>query len=222
MELPQLRYFKALAENGNLTKTAAMLYISAPSLSLSISRLEQELGTQLFDRIKGRLFLNDRGQLLLDAISDGLDAIDSAANTVKVLGATHDSRVKIATSNQTLFNGMIASFLSAYPDIYLSHSNHPVAYFKRDSLLIQYDFILARSSTIENESLLHAPLFTHNELMVFVPRGHPLSSRKSVRLEELAGERFIFPAKSTNSEGLYDFYYRICGEAGFEPNVVPI
>ena len=87
MELSQLRYFKALAENGHLTRTAQQLYISAPSLSLSISKLEQELGTPLFDRVKGRLFLNDRGQLLLNAINQGLPAIDSAAGTIKALGA---------------------------------------------------------------------------------------------------------------------------------------
>lgn len=220
MELSQLRYFKALAESNNLTKTAAMLYISAPTLSLSISRLERELGTQLFDRVKGRLSLNDRGQVLLDAISSGLDVIDSAVDTVKILGTSYENRVKIATTNQILFNGMIASFLHAFPNVYFSHSNHPVSYFEHDSLLIQFDFILARSGTIRSESLLRVPLFSCNELMVSVPLNHHLSSRKSVRLEELAGERLIFPTKTSNSEGLYDFYYRICCDAGFVPNVV--
>ena len=49
MELQQLRYFRALAETGNLTKTSDRLHITPPTLSISISRLEDELGTQLFD-----------------------------------------------------------------------------------------------------------------------------------------------------------------------------
>ena len=52
MELTQLRYFKALAEKGNLTKTAEALHLSAPALSVSIKRLEEELNTKLFDRGK--------------------------------------------------------------------------------------------------------------------------------------------------------------------------
>ena len=50
MELLQLRYFKAVAENESLTQTANKLFISPPSLSSTISRLEKELGTELFDR----------------------------------------------------------------------------------------------------------------------------------------------------------------------------
>ena len=52
MELAQLRYFQALAKNGNLTRTAKDLFISAPALSTSISRLEQEVGVPLFDRVR--------------------------------------------------------------------------------------------------------------------------------------------------------------------------
>lgn len=52
MDLLQLRYFKLLAENQHLTKTAQQLKISSPSLSATLKRLENELGAELFDRKK--------------------------------------------------------------------------------------------------------------------------------------------------------------------------
>ncbi len=219
MELSQLRYFKALAENGHLTRTAAQLYISAPSLSLSISKLEQELGTLLFDRVKGRMFLNDRGKLLLDAINTGLPAIDSAANTIKALGVSHMNRITIGATNFTLYNALIADFMRENPNVYISMRNHPFSQFTKDSLLLQYDFILTRSGSLTNEHMLSDELFS-DELTVLVPDDHPLSTRESVHIKELSGERFIFPTRPINTEGPYDHYFSICREAGFEPQVV--
>ncbi len=219
MELSQLRYFKALAENGHLTRTAAQLYISAPSLSLSISKLEQELGTLLFDRVKGRLFLNDRGRLLLNAISSGLPAIDSATATIKALGASHMNRITLGTANTTLFNDLIASFMRENPDVYISLRSHPFSQFTKDSLLLQYDFILARTASLNNEHMRSEELFA-DELMVVLPEEHPLAARGSVQLVELAGERFLFPTRPANAEGPYDHYFSVCREAGFDPHVV--
>lgn len=219
MELSQLRYFKALAENGHLTRTAAQLYISAPSLSLSISKLEQELGTPLFDRIKGRLFLNDRGRLLLNAINEGLPAIDSAAGTIKALGASHMNRITIGTTNFTLYTELISVFMRENTDVYVSLRNHPFSQFTKDSLLLQYDFILTRTGSLTNEHMRSETLFD-DELMVALPEDHPLASRESVQLGELSEERFLFPSQQNNAEGLYEHYHAICYEAGFTPHVV--
>ena len=219
MELSQLRYFKALAENGHLTRTAAQLFISAPSLSLSISKLEQELGTALFDRVKGRLFLNDRGRLLLNAINEGLPAIDSAAGTIKALGASHMNRITLGTTNFTLYTELISVFMRENPDVYISLRNHPFSQFTKDSLLLQYDFILTRTGSLTNEHMRSETLFD-DELMVVLPEEHPLAGRESVELGELSGERFLFPSRQTNAEGLFEHYYTICREAGFAPQVV--
>ena len=65
MELQQLKYFKTVAETGKISDAAQMLFVSAPALSTSISRLEKELGVQLFDRTNNRIILNQQGQILL-------------------------------------------------------------------------------------------------------------------------------------------------------------
>ena len=68
MELQQLRYFKAVADIGKISDAAESLFISAPALSTSISRLEKELGMQLFDRTSNRISLNPQGRIFLKPV----------------------------------------------------------------------------------------------------------------------------------------------------------
>ena len=58
MELSQLRYFIVVAELGNMSKAAEVLFVSQPNLSTSISRLEEEVGAPLFERRRGKITLN--------------------------------------------------------------------------------------------------------------------------------------------------------------------
>ena len=63
MELQQLKYFKAVADIGKISEAAESLYVSAPALSTSISRLEKELGFPLFERTNNRITLNTQGHI---------------------------------------------------------------------------------------------------------------------------------------------------------------
>ena len=65
MDLLQLQYFIAIAEYQHITKAAAHLHVSQPSLSNTLSRIENELGTQLFDRQGRNIVLNDSGKIVL-------------------------------------------------------------------------------------------------------------------------------------------------------------
>lgn len=65
MELIQLKYFKTVASMGKLSDAAQALFVSAPALSTSISRLEKELRFSLFDHTKNRITLNPQGHIFL-------------------------------------------------------------------------------------------------------------------------------------------------------------
>ena len=80
MELLRLRYFVALAETENLTQTASDLHISPSSLSLTITKLEKELGTPLFDRTGRKLQLNETGRELYSRLRNLLTDLDFALN----------------------------------------------------------------------------------------------------------------------------------------------
>ena len=72
MELLQLRYFYESACHESITKTAERYMVPPSSVSLSIKRLEQELGCPLFDRTGNRIRLNDNGRTLQNALATAL------------------------------------------------------------------------------------------------------------------------------------------------------
>ena len=82
MELNQLHYFVAVAKTENITKAAQELFITQPALSRVILRLENELGTPLFDRKGGRLTLNDQGKVFLSYIKPALESINDGVHAV--------------------------------------------------------------------------------------------------------------------------------------------
>ncbi len=82
MELTQLHYFVAVAKTENITKAAQELFITQPALSRVILRLEQEMGTPLFDRRGGHLSLNERGRVFLSYIKPALDSINEGVHAV--------------------------------------------------------------------------------------------------------------------------------------------
>ena len=76
MNLYQLRYFSLLAKTGHFRKTAEQLCITQPSLSHSISLLEQELGGTLFEKQGRRSVLTPKGSQFLKYVEKSLDVLD--------------------------------------------------------------------------------------------------------------------------------------------------
>jgi len=83
MELQQLKYYQTVAHIGKISEAAEALFLSAPALSTSISRLEKELGMPLFDRTNNRIVLNAQGQIFLKYVNQVFAclALSRLANT---------------------------------------------------------------------------------------------------------------------------------------------
>lgn len=83
MNLNQLYYFQKLAELENYTKAASALYISQPSLSYSISNLEKELGTSLFQKRGRNVILSDDGKEFYICVEDVLSRLEKRDRAFK-------------------------------------------------------------------------------------------------------------------------------------------
>lgn len=117
MDLKQLRYFLAVAEQEHMTRAAEALYVSQPALSQQIRALERELGTPLFDRIGRRIELTAAGRTLqrharriLLEVENARAAMDDLRGTVRgdVVVAT------IQTANVSFLVEVIARFRAAH------------------------------------------------------------------------------------------------------------
>ncbi len=219
MELQQLRYFKALAENGNLTKTADRLHITPPTLSNSITRLENELGAQLFDRVKGRLYLNRMGKVFLESSSTILSVLDSSCNNVRNMSILGKKILSVSTAvSSFLLSEVFAKYLDQHPDVRLVNKQSNVLSIESDLSENNFTFAITLEGSMDDKFLNSRILSSENKVFsVGMARNHPLAKSKTLSLSDLRNEKFIFPPSGLS---LTKSFYAICRNAGFEPNVI--
>jgi LysR family nitrogen assimilation transcriptional regulator len=113
MELRHLRTFITVADEGTVSRASLVLHVAQPALSRQIRDLEEELGVQLFERIRGRLVLTTVGERLLAHSRIALGAVHSVRERAKALRAGDSGTLKIATPAQ-MIERVFATFLHHY------------------------------------------------------------------------------------------------------------
>ncbi len=205
MELLQLRYFLKLAESQHLTNTARELFISAPSLSLTITRLEKELGVPLFDRVGRSIVLNDHGQLFYTHIKQAMQSIDAGVSALQ--GLPFKPTVSLALASPHAWGACLFDFQAAYPNIHLTTKNISAKEIQTLSPW-SFDFFIAIVREIDTEKFDYRVIRRPEKPVVVLSSDHPLARRQSVTFQELKDEVFI-----TMTQGLstaYQFLTDMC------------
>ena len=210
MELRQLRYFQKVAELENITLAARHFLIPQPSMSQTISRLEKELGTTLFDRKNGKLFLNEQGKLFLKHVERVLQELDNGVTAVAEKHEKISGPVKIKVmENHRFILTCVPKFIEQYPDVSISVSH---GYFEDPD--ITYDLCVSSNMTYKRMTA-QVPL-VKEPIVLAVHEAHPLAKRSTVGIQDLKGERLIsLPAQSS----LYSITLDLCRSHGFEPQI---
>src|SRR3954463_14977185 len=123
MDLRQLRYLVALAEECHFTRAAERMHIAQPALSQQVRRLEEELGLPLVDRTTRRVALTDAGRLLVDRARRALAEVDAARAELADLAGVRAGRVVIGAMPSTGpfdLSRLLAEYHRRYPDVELS------------------------------------------------------------------------------------------------------
>jgi DNA-binding transcriptional LysR family regulator len=102
-----LRNFKAITEQNNLTRAAELLHISQPALSASLSKLENELGVRLFDRVGRNLQLNQYGNIYINYVNQALLSLDNAEIEIDNCMHLNKQKLTISTVSLQLIQGLI-------------------------------------------------------------------------------------------------------------------
>lgn len=120
MKLRVLQYFLAAAREENITKAAALLHITQPTLSRQLMQMEEELGVKLFRRGKHNILLTEDGMLLRRRAQEIVDLAEKAAKELKHGEEMVSGEISIGcgeTQNMKPLSEMIASFRQKYPDV---------------------------------------------------------------------------------------------------------
>ena len=148
MELQQLRYFKAAAEIGKISEAAESLFVSAPALSTSISKLEKELGISLFDRTNNRIILNPQGQIFLNSVNHIFDTLEEAKLEMQQSLLQQGPHLSIISLNTAVWVNLITTFLSEYPQYTLSSATVSLAQLAQHGFHAPNSFLLAYETDI--------------------------------------------------------------------------
>jgi LysR family transcriptional regulator, transcription activator of glutamate synthase operon len=219
MDLRQLRYLVALAEERNFTRAAANEHIAQPALSQQIRRLEDELGLALVERTTRRVSLTDAGELLVVRARRILGELEAAETELQALRGMYTGHVTIGamhTMGPVDLSLALALFSERHPHVQFTvreQSSEEMAEMLRvDELDLAF---LSVTERIESHGLgLHQ--LVSEELVAVLPREHPLGERRQVRMAELANESFI--SFRTGSR-LRELLVGAGRQAGFEPRV---
>ena len=192
MEIHQLRYFVAVAEEGNFSHAAEREHVSQPSLSQQIQKLEAELGQQLFDRLPRAVVLTEAGRCLLGYARQILTGIADARRVVAGLADEVAGRLSVgAIPSIALYflPRLIGDFQRAYPRVtfeLFEDTTEKLAQRLEDGSV---DLVLA-SSADETPNLKQHPL-GRERLLLLVPAKHRLAHKKAIKWSELATEKFL-------------------------------
>jgi len=195
MDLSQLKYFKAVAECGKIKEAAETLFVSAPAVSLAISRLEGELGTKLFTRTNNKVILNKQGEILLRHTVRIFESLSHAKSEIKDSLMHFGRHVSIASFASVQWVDMVTSFAQEHPDITLSFTNLKRSELENTGLPLRYSFLLASDGDIPQsfEGELESATLFRDIPMLMVNGEHPLASLCEVELSALSGETVFLP-----------------------------
>lgn len=215
MDLVQLKYFVVVAESGHLTNAAKKLNIAQPALSVSIARLEREVGVPLFDRIGRNIYLNHCGEIFLERARQALYIMDRAQQEIQTYCAQLENAITIGIVSKPCSWTMLMSFKKLYPAGKIRQMEITPDTVEEELQLENLDYVIA-SNPVESEGIA-CEIIREEPMMLAVPAGHRLADREWVRLADAAQENFINLPANYEYRALTD---AMCRSVGFEAKVV--
>jgi DNA-binding transcriptional LysR family regulator len=218
MDLRQLSYFVAVAEEGQFTRAAVRVSVAQPAVSAQVRRLERELGEALFHRDRREVSLTDAGEALLPHARAALAAAERGRDTIASLrGMLHGRlRVGIAGPVDRRLAQALGDFHRAHPAIEIvltSHHRDPLFRAVADG---DVDAAVVGMGVGPFPPEVRTRVVAAEPLVLAVGRGDPLSRRKKVALAQLREHPMI---TLTPGSGLRTVLENACRDAGFSPRI---
>lgn len=202
MEIRVLRYFLEVAREGNITRAAAYLHISQPTLSRQLKELEEELGKKLFVRSNYSVKLTEEGMLLRKRAEDILDMVDKTTEEFKALDEINggDIRIGCAESDGIKYVARAAKKLHRrYPNIrYHIYSSGTEAVNERlDRGLLDFA-VIVQEVDLSRYNYLRLPV--QDAWGVLMRKDDPLAQRETIQAGDLRNLPLICSRQALEEE----------------------
>lgn len=218
MDLRQLRYFVAVAEEANIGRAANRLNISQPPLTRQIQQLENHVGVPLFQRTGKGVQATNAGQVLLEEARNILVLTERAQQRTRRAGLGQSGRLDIGVfgSNILAIPTLLQTFRQEFPDVEvvvhaMNKEKQLEALYDR-RVTVGFNLLGLKLAGIANEKVRAEPL------MVALNTNDSLCARQAISLKELA-ERPMVIFASGPRPNLMDRIFALCLEAGFRPDI---
>ena len=194
MNIQQLRYVVAIANSGTFREAAEKMYVSQPSLSISVRDLEKELGFKIFRRTSSGTFLTRRGMEFYEKAQDVVKGFDVFQNQY---ASPEEEKKEFSISSQhyDFLPPLMTEFSIRYPEnknfrifesttvqildeVAQGHSELGIIYLNRQNT----KGIMQRVDKLGLEVVDLIPFKTH----IYLRKGHPLAKKKKLVMEDLA------------------------------------
>ena len=218
MELRHLRYFLAVAEEGNFTRAAAKLGIGQPPLSQQIRDLENEIGVALFHRVPHGAELTAAGTAFLGEAKASLAAAEKAKLVAQGTARGETGRLALGFTASSAFNptvsGTIRKFRARWPDVRLTLTEMNSHLLMEKLVRGEVDAAFIRPG-LENSKDVRMKRLADEPMLIALPSHHPLAVHPKLPISALANEAFVLFPRIVGLS-LYDDVVEACRNAGFE------
>ena len=224
IDLKQLKYFLAVAEEKSFSRAAERLHISQPPLSQQIMKLEAELGVKLFARTTRSFELTVAGRALMNEAAELLAKMRMTIDTVRQIDRGEVGRLRVGIVGSAMWGpipSLLEEFQGKFPRVtWTIHELGPT---------VQYDALRARQidvgfwrepklddNDLKNDNLRQELCFREN-VCVAVNEHHPLAKREAIELTDIAEEPMLTLALDKSAFPRY--LIQCCVNAGFQPTI---
>ena len=224
IDLRLLESFVVLAEERHFTRAARRLHLAQPALSQQMRRLEQQIGTALFEQRRQPLALTPAGAALAEQAGPLLEGIAAAVDGAREIGRGVSGTLRLghlSSFGPRAVPEIAAALHGAHPGLQLLASEHSVEEQIEGLRSRQLDVGLMyfdASVELADPDIRVTPVASGPHY-VAMPAGHPAAAAGSVPLEDLAGEPWILPTGTSTPGYQARFFEALCARHGFTPRI---
>ncbi|MCF8783957.1 LysR family transcriptional regulator [Rhodococcus ruber] len=218
MELRQLAYFVAVAEEANFTRAAHRVHISQSGISAQIRQLEHDLGAALFDRSTRAATLTAAGRAALPHARAALASAAAARQAVEEVTTLIRGRLVVGMVTACTVTGLfdaLAAFHRAHPGVEITLVEDASDRLVERVRAATVDLALVGTAAAPPPGL-EALTLVSEPIVAAVPPGHPLTGRAPLTLADVCAHPVVSMPPGTGIRTVFD---RACAAAGLRPDI---